>query len=169
VTASIELRSASPEDTRAIGARLGAALRPGDVVSLTGELGAGKTCLVQGAAAALGVAERVTSPSFILRKDYQGAVPVLHLDVYRLQTLQDVLDIGWEEALDRTRVAFVEWGDAMSPLLPEDHLEIDLRVDVDDGAAEPGWERRAIGLRPRGHDWTRRLADLADALGEWRV
>lgn len=168
MTASIELRSASPEDTRAIGARLAAALRPGDVVSLTGELGAGKTCLVQGAAAALGVAERVTSPSFILRKDYQGTVPVLHLDVYRLQTLQDVLDIGWEEALDRTRVAFVEWGDAMSPLLPEDHLEIELRVDLDD-APEPGLERRVIGLRARGHDWARRLADLSDGLREWRV
>jgi tRNA threonylcarbamoyladenosine biosynthesis protein TsaE len=165
----VELRSASPEDTRAIGARLGASLRPGDVVSLTGELGAGKTCFVQGAAAALGVAERVTSPSFILRKDYRGTVPVLHLDVYRLQTLQDVLDVGWEEALDRTRVAFVEWGDAMSPLLPEDYVEVDLRVDDEDTAAEPGSERRLIALRARGLDWSRRLVDLAGALGEWRA
>lgn len=169
MTASVELRSTSPEDTRAIGARLGAALRPGDIVSLTGELGAGKTCLVQGAAAALGVAERVTSPSFILRKDYQGTVAVLHLDVYRLQTLQDVLDIGWEEALDRSRVAFVEWGDAMSPLLPEDYLEVDLRVDLGDTRAEPGAEQRLIGLRPRGADWSRRLAELAAALGDWRA
>lgn len=169
MTASIELRSASPEDTRAIGARLGEALRAGDVVSLTGELGAGKTCLVQGAAAALGVEERVTSPSFILRKDYRGRVPVLHLDVYRLQTLQDVLDVGWEEALDRSRVAFVEWGDAMSPLLPEDHLEVELRVDLDDTEADPGAELRLIGLRPRGDDWSRRLAVLAEDLRPWRA
>lgn len=161
------LRSASPEETRAIGAALAGALRAGDVVSLTGELGAGKTCLVQGAAAALGVAERVTSPSFLLRKDYQGRLPVLHLDVYRLETLRDVMDIGWDEAVDGSRVSFVEWGDAMSPLLPDEHLEVDLRA-VDDDQAALGEEPRRVLLRARGEDWARRLADLLPALQPWR-
>lgn len=161
------LRSASPEQTRAIGARLAGALRPGDVVSLTGELGAGKTCLVQGAAAELGVVERVTSPSFLLRKDYAGRVPVLHLDVYRLETLRDVMEVGWDEAVDGTRVSFVEWGDAMSPLLPDEHLEVELRA-LEDPLAPVGEEPRQVAMRAHGDGWKRRLDELAPALAEWR-
>lgn len=161
------LRSASAEQTRTIGAAVAHALRAGDVVSLTGELGAGKTCLVQGAAAALGIAERVTSPSFLLRKDYSGRLPVLHLDVYRLETLRDVTEIGWDEAVDGTRVTFVEWGDAMRPLLPEEHLEIELRAE-DDPLAPLGEEPRRIMLLAHGDGWKRRLDQLAPALASWR-
>jgi tRNA threonylcarbamoyladenosine biosynthesis protein TsaE len=163
----LSLRSSSPADTKAIGAAIADVMREGDVVALTGELGAGKTCLVQGAAGALGVTERVTSPSFILRKDYAGRVPVLHLDVYRLETLQDVVELGWDEALDRTRIAFVEWGDAMSPLLPLDHLEVELRV-IEDDARPPGDEDRRLVLRARGEDWSRRLEDVARQAEQWR-
>lgn len=164
---AILLRSASPEQTRAIGAVLARALRVGDVVSLTGELGAGKTCLVQGAAAELGVAERVTSPSFLLRKDYVGTVPLLHLDVYRLETMGDVMEVGWDEAVDGTRVTFVEWGDAMSPLLPDEHLEVELRAE-EHTAAPLGQEPRLVTLRARGDGWRRRLGELAPALEQWR-
>lgn len=164
---AILLRSVSPEQTRAIGAALAGRLQAGDVVSLTGELGAGKTCLVQGAAAALGVAERVTSPSFLLRKDYAGTLPLLHLDVYRLETMGDVMEVGWDEAVDGTRVTFVEWGDAMSPLLPEEHLEVDLRAE-DDHVSPLGHEPRLVTLRARGDGWSRRLRELAPVLREWR-
>ncbi|MGH8897810.1 MAG: tRNA (adenosine(37)-N6)-threonylcarbamoyltransferase complex ATPase subunit type 1 TsaE [Egibacteraceae bacterium] len=166
----VRLVSRSPAQTRKIAATVAGALRLGDVVALTGELGAGKTCFVQGAAAALGVPGRVTSPSFVLRREYQGQMPVLHLDVYRLSTLQEALDIGYEEALDRDWVTFVEWGDAMSPLLPVDHLEVEFRLpepvgppqDVD---AEP----RLLLICAHGHDWARRMIGLAVDLQPWRM
>jgi tRNA threonylcarbamoyladenosine biosynthesis protein TsaE len=167
----LELISLSPVETRKIAATVAGALRLGDVVALTGELGAGKTCFVQGAAQALGVTDRVTSPSFVLRREYEGLVPVLHLDVYRLATLQDVLDIGYDEALERDWVTFVEWGDAMRPLLPVDHLEIEFRLPPapverhsDDGEAEP----RVLVIRPHGHDWARRIVGLSADLQPWR-
>lgn len=145
------------------------------MIALTGEIGAGKTCFVQGAAAALGVTDRVTSPSFILRKEYRGRIGVLHLDVYRLDSMQEVLDVGFAEALDNGHVTFVEWGDAMAPLLPGDHLEVELRLPpLDDaGMATAGaagdWqpEPRTLVLRPHGHDWTRRVVGLTGDLRPW--
>jgi tRNA threonylcarbamoyladenosine biosynthesis protein TsaE len=150
-------------------------VRPRDVIALTGELGAGKTCFVQGAAAALGVTERVTSPSFMLRRDYDGRVGIMHLDVYRLESMQEVLDVGFAEATADGRVTFVEWGDAMAPLLPRDHLEVELRLpDLDEigqaSAAQAGdWvpEPRRLRLRPHGDDWTGRLADVHHRLRPW--
>ncbi|HUH08266.1 MAG TPA: tRNA (adenosine(37)-N6)-threonylcarbamoyltransferase complex ATPase subunit type 1 TsaE [Egibacteraceae bacterium] len=157
---ALRLVTESPDDTRRLGAAVAAALRLGDVVSLTGELGAGKTCLVQGAAAALGVKERVTSPSFLLRKEYDGQLRIVHIDVYRLDRLNEVEELGYEEALDDGAVAFIEWGDAMSPLLPRDHLEIELRVGESD-------DQRRIVVRPRGDDWLRRGPGLAVDLLRW--
>jgi tRNA threonylcarbamoyladenosine biosynthesis protein TsaE len=167
VSAELVLVSRTPEETRKVAATIARALRPGDVVALTGELGAGKTCFVQGAAAALGVTDRVTSPSFVLRREYDGDVPVLHLDIYRLETLQEVIDLGYEEVFDAMRVSFIEWGDAISPLLPRDHLELEFRLPAVPMPAEDGDEERRIVLRPRGEDWLRRLAALTEDLAAW--
>jgi tRNA threonylcarbamoyladenosine biosynthesis protein TsaE len=168
----LQLESLSPAETRKIAATVAGALRLGDVVALTGELGAGKTCFVQGAAHALGVPDRVTSPSFVLRREYQGQVPVLHLDVYRLSTLQEVLDIGYEEALDRSWITFIEWGDAMSPLLPVDHLEVEFRFPVPvaplNAEMDNDAETRVLIVRARGRDWVRRMAGLSADLQRWR-
>lgn len=168
-TEAIVLRTTGPTETRRLAAAVASALQPGDVISLTGELGAGKTCFVQGAARALGVTEPVTSPSFLLRKDYRGSVPVVHIDVYRLETLQEVVDLGYEDVTSGVGVAFVEWGDAMSQLLPTDHLEIELRLGDIDLTSLDGDEERRITLRPRGDGWRRRLRELADPLAPWRV
>jgi tRNA threonylcarbamoyladenosine biosynthesis protein TsaE len=167
VSAELVLVSRTPEETRKVAATIARALRPGDVVALTGELGAGKTCFVQGAAAALGVTDRVTSPSFVLRREYHGDVPVLHMDIYRLETLQEVIDLGYEEVFDATRISFIEWGDAMSPLLPRDHLELEFRLPTVPLPAIEGDEDRRIVLRPRGEDWLRRLSALAAELEPW--
>jgi tRNA threonylcarbamoyladenosine biosynthesis protein TsaE len=167
VPAEIEARTAGPDDTRRLAAAVAAALQPGDVVALTGELGAGKTCFVQGAAAALGVSDRVTSPSFLLRKEYEGRIPILHLDVYRLDTLQEVVEVGYDEVLDGTHVAFIEWGDAMSPLLPTDYLEIEFHLPDAPEDPEVVDERRIV-VRARGDDWRRRFATLAADLQPWR-
>lgn len=163
----LHLRTRSPAETQAVAAVVADALRKGDLVALTGELGAGKTRFVQGAAAALGVQERVTSPTFLLRREYVGRLPVVHLDVYRLDALSDVLDVGFDEIVGGDAVTFIEWADAMSPLLPADHLEVELRTEPDLPVA--GEDVRRLILRPRGNDWKRRLGALFDRLREWAV
>lgn len=177
----LHLRTLDPQGTRAVGAAVADAVRPGDVVTLTGELGAGKTCFVQGAAAALGVTDRVTSPSFVISREYDARIPVVHLDVYRLDSLGEVVDLGFEEIFDPHRVTFVEWGDAMSPLLPPEHLEVEFRLeDPAPGPDEPlsqaqaeaaaqgiVAEPRRIAVRPHGHDWLRRLPGLAGTLAPY--
>jgi len=160
----VHLRTSGPAETKKVAATIAGALRPGDVVALTGELGAGKTCFVQGAASALGVTERVTSPSFVLRREYAGTIPLVHLDVYRLDMLSEVVDLGFEEIFDRGFITFIEWGDAMSPLLPSDHLEVELRLG--EVTAEDATVRDLV-VRPRGPDWLRRLPGLTADLQRW--
>ena len=108
----------SPEATAAAGERLGARLGPGDVVGLTGELGAGKTCFVQGLTRGLGVTTPATSPTFVLVNEYRGRLPVHHVDVYRTQSLSELLDLGLEDLLGGDGVTLVEWADRCAPLLP---------------------------------------------------
>src|SRR6266536_1144313 len=145
----IELIVPGAEDMRALGEALAGVLVPGDVVALTGDLGAGQTTLVQGAARGLGVADgSVTSPTFTLVREYRGRWPVYHLDVYRLDRIQEVIDLGFEELLDPDGVAFVEWGDAIEGLLPSDHLELELQTRAEDDVrrasltAGAGWASR---------------------------
>ena len=158
-----DLRAPTPDDTRAIGRAVASLLRAGDVVALGGELGAGKTTLVQGAAAALGVDEPVLSPTFTLVREYRGSLPIYHLDVYRLHRLQDVLDLGFEEMTDAGGVTFVEWGDAIEALLPESHLEIALRTPEQIGGNEERW----ITVDAEGPTWTERWERLESVLEPW--
>ena len=159
-SAALALRTRGPDDTRALAAAAAPWLRSGDVVALTGELGAGKTCFVQGAAAALGVQTPVTSPTFTLVRTYPAAVPVVHLDVYRLDRLQDVLELGEDEVMAADAITFIEWGDAITPLLPRDHLTVELLLGDDDD------ERRL--LMTAAGTWVQRLAEAAPALDRWR-
>ena len=110
--------SHGPAETQAAGARLAARLRPGAVVACIGELGAGKTCFIQGLARGLGVTSEVTSPTFVLVNLYRGRVPVYHLDAYRTATLTELVDIGVEEMFHGDGVTVVEWADKLRPLLP---------------------------------------------------
>jgi tRNA threonylcarbamoyladenosine biosynthesis protein TsaE len=160
---SLLLRSTGPDDTRAIAGALAGHLVAGDLVALSGELGAGKTAFVQGAARALGVGERVTSPSFVLVKSYRdGRLPVVHVDVYRLGTLQDVLELG-DEVLDPAGVTFLEWADAVAALLPEDRVEVEVvlaELDAPDGD-------RVLTVRTCGRT-RERFAAIATACDGWR-
>src|SRR3990170_6631411 len=135
----------SPEETRIVSAALAPTLLPGDVISLAGDLGAGKTVFVQGLAAALGVEERITSPTFTLIREYEGRFPVVHVDVYRLDSIQEVLDLGFEEMLDPSAVLLVEWGEAVMPLLPRRYLEVSIHRSPDVEADD----QRVITFRPR--------------------
>ncbi|MBM3220662.1 MAG: tRNA (adenosine(37)-N6)-threonylcarbamoyltransferase complex ATPase subunit type 1 TsaE [Candidatus Rokubacteria bacterium] len=114
----------SPEETQALGARLAERLKPGDVVALTGELGAGKTCFTQGLARGLGVAGRAVSPTFVLINEYRGRLPVHHVDAYRTESLTELLDLGLEELFSGDGVTIVEWADKLVPLLPPHTIHV---------------------------------------------
>ena len=157
----IEVHAATADDTRAVGEALAGLLRARDAVALTGELGAGKTTLAQGIARGLGVTEQVVSPTFTLVREYRGTeLEVAHVDVYRLDRVQDVVDLGLDELGDGEAVLLVEWGDAVEALLPADHLVVEL-------TAGPT-ERHAIALRPVGPSWESRTERLASVLDPWR-
>lgn len=149
--------TSSAEETRIVGAALSPTLLPGDVLSLTGELGAGKTVFVQGLAAALGVEGRVTSPTFTIVHEYEGRYPITHLDIYRLDSFQEVLDLGFEEFLDPSSIVVVEWGEAIGPLLPRRFLEVDIRR-VDEGSDDD----RRITFRPHGVEWIVKIQSMRD-------
>jgi len=121
--------SHSPEETRALAARLGPGLGPGDVVALNGELGAGKTEFVHGLAEGLKVPpQMVASPSFTLVHEYPGRLTLVHLDLYRLEDLPPDLVPDLEEYLSGPQVVAVEWARRLAPLLPSDYLEVDLEI-----------------------------------------
>jgi tRNA threonylcarbamoyladenosine biosynthesis protein TsaE len=121
------LRSGSPAETEALGARIAADLRPGDVVLVSGELGAGKTTLIRGACRALGVEGPVTSPTFTIGQRYRGRVPISHLDLFRLQTLEGEDPGLIEDYLTPDAVSFIEWPAAAEPRLERIALTVRLR------------------------------------------
>lgn len=121
----IELLLKSPAATRALGRKLGAALRPGDFVALTGELGAGKTVLVKAMAEGAGAAG-ATSPSFTLINVYQGAIRLQHLDLYRLSGPAELFALGFDDLLREPAATVCEWAEKAGAALPADRLEIAL-------------------------------------------
>jgi tRNA threonylcarbamoyladenosine biosynthesis protein TsaE len=150
----VHLRSEDPDATAALGAMLADLLVAGDVLVLTGPLGAGKTRLVQGVAAGLGVQGRVTSPTFVLVRRHEGRIPLVHVDAYRLADARDLATLD-DDVLDPDVVTCVEWGDVVRDALPAVRLELELRVDGDHGDAP-----RAIVLVPIGAGWSGRVATL---------
>ena len=117
--------SRSPEETKELGRNLAALLRPGAVLALYGDLGAGKTCLAQGVARGLGVKDRyISSPSFVLVRQYRGTVPFYHIDLYRLQPGREVAGLGLEEYLEGEGVSAIEWAERAEAILPPTALRI---------------------------------------------
>ncbi len=157
----IELRTDTAEDTRRVGEAIAELLQPRDAVALTGELGAGKTTLVQGVARGLGVKEQVVSPTFTLVREYAGRLPVAHVDVYRLDRVQEVVDLGLEELGDGEAVLLVEWGDAVDALLPVDRLDVEMTSRALDS------ETRRLVLTSEGPAWALRWERLERALEPW--
>ncbi len=145
--------------TRALGSAVAGVVESGDVLSLEGDLGAGKTAFVQGFAAALGVTAPVTSPTFTLANRYQGAMVVNHLDVYRFEHQGEVRDLALGELMD-DGVTLVEWGDVISAELPADRLTIRIHFAGADDA-------RTIEFVAGGASWQRRTPRLAAALRPW--
>src|SRR3990172_9040437 len=135
--------SHSPQETQRLGALLGSLARKGDVCLLVGQLGAGKTCLVQGIAWGLGIQEYVRSPSFVLVGQYQGRLLLYHVDLYRLERVPEIADLGLEEYFEGGGVSVVEWADRAGELMPPEHLLVRLETLGEE-------EERLIRLTPVG-------------------
>ena len=123
----MEYLSHSPEETEHIGEMLGRRLRPGTVVAYRGGLGMGKTAFTRGLARGLGCRGRVTSPTFTIVNEYNGDTPLFHFDMYRLESEDELFDIGWEDYLTRGGVCAVEWSERVDGALPEDTVFVDIR------------------------------------------
>ena len=146
----MKLVSRSPEETQALGQALGQAAQPGDLVLLSGELGSGKTCLIQGIARGLGIQDLVRSPTFVLVTQHPGRLMLYHIDLYRLDDPREVEDLGVDEYLEGDGVCAVEWADKAMSFFPQEHLLVEL--------THRDTQERLLRLTPHGE----RYATLLD-------
>ena len=119
-------RTESPEETQTLGEKLGKKLKPGSVIALIGDLGTGKTCLTQGIARGVGIApnEVVSSPSYILINEYNGNIPIYHIDLYRIETPEEIAELGLGEYVDGVGICIIEWADRMQDDLPDTCIKV---------------------------------------------
>ncbi|CAN5777432.1 tRNA (adenosine(37)-N6)-threonylcarbamoyltransferase complex ATPase subunit type 1 TsaE [soil metagenome] len=170
----IQVRTTTVDATRELAAAVAGLSQDGDLLLLAGDLGAGKTAFAQGFGRGLGVDEPITSPTFTIARQYEGRLVLHHLDVYRLEHLSEVFDLGLAELLDDRTVVLIEWGDTIAPALPADYLEVrisfgtsDERVGdhrADDHRAD---DHRTLTVRSVGPRWAGRIQALTEALAPW--
>jgi tRNA threonylcarbamoyladenosine biosynthesis protein TsaE len=144
--------TSSADETAALGRAAAALLRPGDVVVLDGALGTGKTTFVKGIVAGLGCGDVVWSPTFTIVRELRGMYPIRHIDLYRLETVGEVEDLGLDELLDGSAVLLVEWGGVVAGLFGD---QLQVSIDYTSG------DERAVTVRGCGESWVHRQADLA--------
>ncbi|MFC1861615.1 tRNA (adenosine(37)-N6)-threonylcarbamoyltransferase complex ATPase subunit type 1 TsaE [Chloroflexota bacterium] len=149
---SLELISHSPEETQKLGSRLGEVALPGDIYLLMGNLGAGKTCLTQGIAWGLGSQEYALSPSFMLVRELYGRLPLYHIDLYRLDNIEEIADLGLDEYLYGQGICVIEWAEKGMSVLPVEHLLIQI-----DYLSET--ERR-FSIKPGGERYEEVVAEI---------
>jgi tRNA threonylcarbamoyladenosine biosynthesis protein TsaE len=157
MTDHLEFTSHSPEETQKLGKRLGELALSGDIFLLSGKLGAGKTCLTQGIARGLGITESVLSPSFVLVRELKGRLPLYHADLYRLDNIEEISELGLDEYLFGKGLTVIEWANKGLTILPEEHLLVEIDYLEDD-------ERR-IKLTAKG----KRYQELMDKLKDFKV
>ncbi len=158
---TLVVATSSVEATRAVAAVVAGLVESGDVILLAGDLGAGKTAFAQGLGAGLGVDEPIVSPTFTLARQYDGRVRLHHLDVYRLERIDEIFDVGLPELVEDDGVVVIEWGDVVRAELPPDHLQIDLTLgDGDDD--------RRLEFAFAGPRWSARADAMSSALAAWR-
>ena len=128
----IKRMSHSPEETWAIAAELAAELAPGAVIALHGNLGAGKTCFIEGLAVALDIREPITSPTYTLIGEYEGRVKLVHIDLYRLSNALEAIGIGLEEYLQEPSIKAIEWEERAEELLPDELIHVSITNGQDE-------------------------------------
>ncbi|PKQ37079.1 MAG: tRNA (adenosine(37)-N6)-threonylcarbamoyltransferase complex ATPase subunit type 1 TsaE [Actinobacteria bacterium HGW-Actinobacteria-1] len=132
VTLPDAITSRTEAETIALGTMLAPLLEPDDVVALSGDLGAGKTCLTKGVAAGLGVAEHVTSPTFNIMLEHHGRLELYHFDLYRLERADQLEDIDFFATLEAGGACIIEWGERFPAAMPEDYLAVEISIAEDD-------------------------------------
>jgi tRNA threonylcarbamoyladenosine biosynthesis protein TsaE len=157
---SLRVLSHSVSDTHRLATVISQLVQPGDLVVLAGELGAGKTAFTKGLAAAIGIVDAVTSPTFVLVQEYEGPLPLAHVDVYRIEHPAELPDLGLDDLLDGGRLVVVEWGDTIAAALPTDRLEVHLHFGRTD-------DERAVELVVQGPRWRARKDRLRTLLADW--
>ena len=125
------LKTRNVDETIELGKKIGALLESGDIVCLTGDLGAGKTALTKSIAAEIGIEDYVTSPTFTIVNQYYGHVDLNHFDVYRIDNVEEMYDIGYEEYFYSESINIVEWANLIEELIPDEHIWIDIRIGED--------------------------------------
>jgi tRNA threonylcarbamoyladenosine biosynthesis protein TsaE len=148
----LKLITHSPDETIRLGRRIGELAIAGDIFLLTGVLGAGKTCLTQGIAYGLGIKEYTLSPSFVLVRELYGRLPLYHMDLYRLENLAEIADLGLDDYFYGKGVCAVEWANRSLTLLPQEHLYIEISYLGDN--------ERQLTLKPSGHRYTELLEKI---------
>ena len=123
-------KTETPEETQVLGEKLGKTLKQGDVIALIGDLGTGKTCLTQGIARGVGLApdEIVSSPSYILINEYNGTVPIYHIDLYRLENSEEIAELGLSEYVEGDGICIIEWAERMADALPDHCIKIQITL-----------------------------------------
>lgn len=174
-TSTLFVDTDGPAATQDLAAALVDCLRDGDLIVLTGDLGAGKTCFTQGLGRGLHIADRITSPTFTLASVYDGDLRLNHLDVYRLDDVGETLDLDLPELLE-DGVTVIEWGEQIDAVLPTERLTIELRyrpitdADGPDDASEgDADDDRQLIFTIEGPSWVERRASLAHAISPWAV
>ena len=148
----MEIISKSPEQTQQIGKQLGQLAKPGDVILLTGDLGAGKTCMTQGIAWGLDIDEFAASPSFTLMREHYGRLPLYHVDFYRLDSVEDIYDFGIDDYLFGNGLCVIEWAEKGMELMPQKRLLIEIEYVSEN--------ERKLDLKANGKRYEQMLNDL---------
>lgn len=150
----LKIKTKSTQETIDLGRRLGNLLKAGNIVTLIGDLGVGKTHFSKGVALGLGVQEHITSPTFTIVNEYSSKIPFYHIDAYRLNDVSEAEDIGIEEYLFGSGVTLIEWPQILAEVLPNEILEIEIIKDAEDENA------RFFSFTPTGHHYEQILREL---------
>jgi tRNA threonylcarbamoyladenosine biosynthesis protein TsaE len=146
----LEFKTTKPEETREIGKAMGCLLKGGDVVGLTGELGAGKTVFIKGLAEGLGVPDFVSSPTFIIMNEYNGRMPFFHVDLYRLENNREIEELALDEYFGRDGVVAIEWAEKLGDRMPQKSINVKIEHSGERERKIRIWEN---GLRRLGDDF----------------
>lgn len=148
-----EIKIKGLEATKDFGIKLGSLLSAGDILCLNGDLGAGKTTMTKSIGLGLGVEDYITSPTFALINEYRGRLPVYHFDVYRLEGVDDLFDLGFDEYFFGSGVCIIEWAEKISDLIPEDRIVIDIKKGHD-------LDERLVSISGRGRSYEKIVKEL---------